>query len=91
MWLAILSVGVTVPLAFLFIDVLHVGPIGAAYAVVTNGAIVCAVSLYLLWVGRADLSIRGGKWGLDFDLIRSLFSISLPSGDHELICNLPGH
>ncbi|HEY8825106.1 MAG TPA: MATE family efflux transporter [Candidatus Limnocylindria bacterium] len=79
MWLAILSVFVTVPIAFLFIDVLHVGAIGAGYAVVTNSAIVCMISLYLLWVGRADLSIRGGKWGLDVRLIRSLFAISLPS------------
>jgi putative MATE family efflux protein len=79
MWLAILSVIVTVPMAFLFIDVLHVGAIGAGYAVVTNSAIVCAISLYLLWVGRADLTIRGGKWGLDVRIIRSLFAISLPS------------
>ena len=79
MWLAILSVCVTVPLAFLFIDVLHVGPIGAAYAVVSNGAVICVLALYLLWMGRADLTIRGGKWTLDSGLIRSLFSISLPS------------
>jgi putative MATE family efflux protein len=79
MWLAILSVIVTVPLAYLFIDVLHVGAIGAGYAVVTNSAIVCVIALYLLWIGRADLTIRGGKWGLDLGLIRSLFAISLPS------------
>jgi putative MATE family efflux protein len=79
MWLAILSVCVTVPLAFLFIDVLQVGPIGAAYAVVTNGAVICGLSLYLLWIGRADLGISGGHWGLDLGLIRSLFSISVPS------------
>src|SRR5207248_1986599 len=79
MWLAILSVCVTVPLAFLFIDVLRVGPIGAAYAVVTNSAVICALSLFLLWEGRADLTIRGGAWGLDAALIRSIFSISLPS------------
>ena len=79
MWLAILSVCVTVPLAFLFIDVLHVGPIGAAYAVVTNSAVICVLALYLLWIGRADLTISGGRWGLDMDLIRSLFSISVPS------------
>jgi putative MATE family efflux protein len=79
MWLAILSVCVTVPLAFLFIDVLHLGPIGAAYAVVANGVVICMLSLYLLWVGRADLTIRGGKWRLDLEIIRSLFSISLPS------------
>src|SRR5206468_3476313 len=44
-----------------------------------NGAVICSLSLYLLWIGRADLTIRGGKWGLDEGLIRSLFAISLPS------------
>ncbi len=85
MWLAILSVVVTVPLAFLFIDVLRLGPIGAAYAVVTNSAVICVLSLYLLWIGRADLSIRGGNWGLDLDLIRSIFSISLPSAAESVL------
>jgi len=79
MWLAILSVILTIPLAFFFIDVARVGPIGAAYAIVTDSAVICGLSLLLLWRGRADLSIRGGSWHLDLGLIRSLFAVSLPS------------
>src|SRR5207237_9204902 len=85
MWLAILSVCVTVPLAFLFIDVLNVGPIGAAYAIVGDGALICALALVFLWRGRADLTIRGGPWGIDVGLIRSIFAISLPSAAERLM------
>ena len=85
MWLAILSVCVTVPLAFLFIDVLGVGPIGAAYAIVGDGALICALALVFLWRGRADLTIRGGPWGIDVGLIRSIFAISLPSAAESLM------
>jgi MATE family, multidrug efflux pump len=79
MWLAILSVCVTVPLAFFFIDVLKVGAIGAAYAVVADSAVISTLTLFFLWTGRADLTIRGGTWRLDPALIRSIFAISLPS------------
>jgi putative MATE family efflux protein len=79
MWLAILSVILTIPLAFFFIDVVRVGPIGAAYAIVTDSAVICVLSLGLLWRGSADLSIRGGSWRLDLGLIRSLFAVSVPS------------
>jgi putative MATE family efflux protein len=79
MWLAILSVAFSVPLALVFINVLRVGAIGAAYASVADGALICALTLFLLFIGRADLSIRGGPWHLDLELIRSIFSISLPS------------
>ena len=85
MWLAILSVGITVPLAYLFIDVLQSGPIGAAYAAVANSAVICAMSVTLLWFGHAELTIRGGPWRLDPDLIRSLFSISLPSAGESAL------
>src|SRR5256712_13347572 len=79
MWLAILSVILTSPLAFVFIDVVRVGPIGAAYAIVTDSAVICGLSLLLLWRGRAGLSIRGGSLHLYLGLIRSLFTVSLPS------------
>jgi putative MATE family efflux protein len=85
MWLAILSVALTVPLAFTFIDVLHLGPIGAAYALVTDSAIISALTFLLLWNGRVDLTIRGGAWGIDVPLIRSLFSISLPSAGESML------
>lgn len=85
MWLAILSVCVTVPLAFLFIDVLGVGAIGAAYAIVGDSALICALVLMFLWRGRADLTIRRGSWRIDVALIRSIFAISLPSAAESLM------
>jgi putative MATE family efflux protein len=85
MWLAILSVCVTVPLAYLFIEVLGVGPIGAAYAIVGDSALICVLALFFLWRGRADLTIRGGSWGIDIGLIRSIFAISLPSAAESLM------
>jgi putative MATE family efflux protein len=79
MWLAILSVVLSVPLAFFFIDVTAVGPIGAAYAQLADSAVICCLVLVLLWVGREDLRLSGGSWRLDIATVRSIFAISLPS------------
>jgi putative MATE family efflux protein len=79
MWIAVLSAVLTVPLAFLFIEVLRLGPVGAAYAMVLESAVICALVLAALWVGRADLRLGGGSWRLDRVTVRSIFSISLPS------------
>jgi putative MATE family efflux protein len=79
MWFALLSVAITVPLAFLFIEVLAFGAIGAAYAIVADSGLICALTLTFLWLGRADLTIHGGAWRIDPGLIRSIFAISLPS------------
>jgi multidrug resistance protein, MATE family len=79
MWLAIFSVVLSVPLAYLFIDILGVGPIGAAYAQLLDSAAVCAIVIYLLWNGRADLRLSEGSWRLDLETVRSIFAISLPS------------
>jgi putative MATE family efflux protein len=79
MWLAILSVVLSVPLAFFFIDVTAVGPIGAAYAQLADSAAICCLVLVLLWVGREDLRLSGGSWRLDIATVRSIFAISLPS------------
>jgi len=80
MWLAVLSVVLSVPLAFFFIDVARVGPIGAGYASLADSAVICALVLVLLWNGRADLRIAGGRWRLDPATVRAIFAISLPSG-----------
>lgn len=79
MWLAILSAALSIPLAFVFIRVVGAGPIGAAYASLLDGAIICALVLALLWMGRADLRLAGGSWRIDVPTVRSIFSISLPS------------
>ena len=79
MWLAVASAALSVPLAYLFIDVVRVGPIGAAYAVVLDGAVICALVIAVLWRGSADLRLGDGSWRLDRATVRSIFAISLPS------------
>lgn len=79
MWIAVLAAALTVPLAYLFIEVLRVGPIGAAYAVVLDGAVIGTLVVAVLWVGRADLRLAGGSWRLNWVTVRSIFAISLPS------------
>ena len=79
MWLAVASAALSVPLAYLFIDVVRVGPIGAAYAVVLDGAVICALVVAVLWRGSADLRLGDGSWRLDRATVRSIFAISLPS------------
>src|SRR5207245_10619572 len=79
MWMAVLSAVLGVPLGYLFLIVLALGPIGAAYASVLDSAVVCVVVLVLLWRGRAGLTIAGGSWRLDPQLVRSVVSVSLPS------------
>jgi len=79
MWMAVLSAVLGVPLGYLFLIVLALGPIGAAYASVLDSAVVCVVVLVLLWRGRAGLTIAGGSWRLDPQLVRSVMSVSLPS------------
>jgi putative MATE family efflux protein len=79
MWIAVLSAVLTVPLAYLFIGVFRVGPIGAAYAVVLNSAVIGALVVGVLWTGRADLRLSGGSWRIDRATVRSIFAISLPS------------
>jgi putative MATE family efflux protein len=79
MWLSVLSAVLTVPLAYVFLEVLQVGPVGAAYAVVLDAAVIGTLVVAVLWVGRADLRLAGGSWRLDVPTIRSIFAISLPS------------
>jgi putative MATE family efflux protein len=79
MWLAVVSAALTVPLAYLFIEVARVGPIGAAYAVVLDGAVICVLVIAVLWRGSADLRLGDGSWRLDRATVRAIFAISLPS------------
>src|SRR5712691_2197183 len=65
MWIAVLSAALTVPLAYVFIEVVRVGPIGAAYAVVLDGAVICVLVIAVLWRGSADLRLGDGSWRLD--------------------------
>jgi putative MATE family efflux protein len=79
MFLAIASVAFAVALAYLFIDVLGIGPMGSAYASAITWALNVIVVVILLMRGVAGLRIAGGPWRLSRATIRVLFGISLPS------------
>ncbi len=79
MFLAFASVFVSVALAFYLIDVLGVGPMGAAWASAIVWTLNLAAVVALLSRGVAGLSIAGGPWRLTLTTIRRIFSISLPS------------
>ena len=79
MFLSIAGIVVSVGLAFLFINVLRIGPMGSAYASSIAWILGMSAMLALLWRGVAGLSIAGGPWHLTRATIRTIFAISLPS------------
>ncbi len=79
MFLTSAGVVLSVALAYLFIDVLQLGPMGSAYASSISWVLGMGAMLVLLWRGVAGLSIAGGPWRLTRQTIRTLFGISLPS------------
>jgi putative MATE family efflux protein len=85
MFLSIAGIGVSVVLAYLFINVLRIGPMGSAYASSIAWALGMSAMLVLLWRGVAGLSIAGGPWHLTSATIRTIFAISLPSAAESAI------
>ena len=85
MYLTAAAVVLSVALAYLFIDVLRIGPMGSAYAQSITWALGLAATLLLLWRGTAGLSIAGGVWRLQLTTIRRIFEISLPSAAESAV------
>lgn len=85
MYLSIAGIVVSVGLAYLFINVLRIGPMGSAYASSIAWILGMTAMLALLWRGVAGLSIAGGPWHLTRATIRSIFAISLPSAAESAI------
>ncbi|MEO8633195.1 MAG: MATE family efflux transporter [Chloroflexota bacterium] len=79
MYLSIAGIVVSVGLAYLFINVLQIGPMGSAFASSIAWILGMSAMLGLLWRGVAGLSIAGGPWHLTRATIRAIFAISLPS------------
>lgn len=79
MYLALASVVLAVALAYLFIDVLGIGPMGSAYASSIVWILNVVVVVVLLLRGVAGLSIAGGPWRITRPTTRTLFAISGPS------------
>ena len=69
----------SVILAYVLINVLEVGPMGAAYAQAFTWFVGMSAMFALLWRGVAGLSIAGGPWRLTRTTMRRIFAISLPS------------
>lgn len=79
MWLTSAGVVLSVALAYIFIDVLGIGPMGSAWAQAITWFLGMTAMFVILWRGVAGLSIAGGPWHLTMTTIRRIFSISLPS------------
>jgi len=79
MYLSGAGVVVSVALAYVFIDVLQIGPIGSAFASSIAWILGMCAMLALLWRGVAGLRIAGGTWHITRSTTRTLFAISLPS------------
>ena len=80
MYLALASVVAAVALAYLFINVMGIGPMGSAYASAIVWILNVVVVIVLLLRGVAGLRIAGGPWRLTRPTMRTIFAISLPSG-----------
>ncbi len=79
MFLTGAGVVLSVLLAYLFINVMGVGPMGSAYASTIAWLFGLSIMVVLLWRGIAGLTIAGGPWRLSRATIRTLFAISGPS------------
>jgi len=75
-------------ISYVLIVQLGFGIMGNAYGFVAVSAVFAVVTLWLLWRGRAGLSIAGGPWGLFPSTVRSIMSISLPSAAEGLLFSL---
>ncbi len=85
MWLSLGASALVVPLTYVLVFVARVGLMGAAYAQVGVATAFLAVTLAMLWRGRAGLRIAGGTWSFQPVVARSLMSISLPSMGETLL------
>src|SRR3954470_3397817 len=79
MFLSAANILLSVVLAYLFIDVARIGPMGSAYAQTTTWVIGMVATFVILRRGVAGLSLAGGAWRLTWSTIRRIYEISLPS------------
>ena len=79
MFLSAANILLSVILAYLFIDVLRIGPMGSAYAQTTTWVIGMVATFVILRRGVAGLSLATGAWRLTWSTIRRIYEISLPS------------
>jgi putative MATE family efflux protein len=85
MWLSLAGSLAFIPLAYAFVHPLGLGVLGAGYAQLILSAVFLAVTLVLLWQGRAGLRLAGGRWRIHLETARSLMAVSLPSMAETLL------
>ena len=95
-----LYLGVAITLLNIFLNTMlisgfgpfpRLGTTGAALGTVISGAIVSAVSLYLLWSGRLVVHFhKGMSLKPDWRIIRELFRFGLPTGFQGVAMNVAG-
>ena len=85
MFLSAANVMLSVVLAFFFIDVLQIGPMGSAYAQTSTWVIGMVATLVILRRGVAGLSVASGAWRLTWTTIRRIYEISLPSAAESAV------
>jgi putative MATE family efflux protein len=69
----------TVVLAYFFINVLAMGPMGAAYAQTIGWLLGMGAMLAMLWRGVAGLRVASGAWRLTAASVRRILAISVPA------------
>jgi putative MATE family efflux protein len=85
MWLSLYGSIAYVALAYVLVQPLGLGLMGAGYAQLIVSALFLAPTFVLLWRGRAGLRLAGGPWRVQRDTVRSLMSVSLPSMAETLL------
>lgn len=85
MWVTLAGSVVVVALTYLLVFPAGLGVIGAAYAQVLASVGFAAVTVALLWRGRAGVSVAGGRWGIQVETVRALTAVSLPSVGETLL------
>jgi putative MATE family efflux protein len=85
MWLSLIGSIAYVVLGLALVRGLGLGLMGAGYAQLVLNALFLAITLALLWRGRAGLRLAGGTWAIQRDTLRSLMSVSLPSMAETLL------
>ncbi|HET8568537.1 MAG TPA: MATE family efflux transporter [Candidatus Limnocylindria bacterium] len=88
MLLSIGSAALAVPLAYVAVVVLDGGLVGAGLAFVPVNVLFCAITIAILWRGRAGLSVAGGPWRLRPAVVRQIADISVPSAAESFLFSL---
>ncbi len=66
----------------------NMGAVGSAVATLIARLVALAILLWVLWRGRAGVSIRGSGWKPDVAVIRRVFAIGVPAAIEQVMTTL---